>query len=458
MQITERKADGLKMGFDCVVTSAEVQVAVDKELVKISKQVKIAGFRPGHVPTKIVKQRYGASVEGDVVKNLVTDGVNKAINDRSLRPAMQPNIDKQNYKEGSDLAFGFTVEVMPEVPEMDMTGITVNRPTFEVTDADVERGLQKLAERSQEPSALPAATKAKIGHVLKIDFVGSINGEKFEGGAASDFAIELGSNSLIAGFEEQLVGLKAGDEKMVEVSFPENYFSQNLAGKPASFEVKVNEVSELKAPEVNDAFAKSKGFSDLRALKEALRDQMQKEFTTLVRTRMKKELFDELEERCTFPIPNGMFDVEFNAIWQRVEEARKNGDEELSKKSEKELREEYTQIAKRRVALGILLAEIGRRQKLTVNREELSRALLSYASNFPGQEQRVLEFYRSNPQALDELRGPILEEKAVDWIFTQTKFTDTPTTVEALEKEDEDDSSAPAPKKPAKKSAKKKAE
>lgn len=455
MQITERKADGLKHGFDCVVAAADVQAAIDKEISRLGKQVKIAGFRPGHVPAKILKQRYGADVSGDVVKHLVTDGVTQTINDNKLRPALQPVLEKQTYSEGADLAFSFTVEVLPDVPDIALGDIKINRATFTVTDEDVERGLAELAERSPEPQPLPAGTKAKTGNVLKIDFVGSIDGKKFEGGTATDFSIEIGSNSLIAGFEEQLIGLKAGDEKTVSVSFPDNYFSQNLAGKPAVFEIKVNEVCALKTPEISDAFAISKGFSGLRALKEALRDQMNKEFTTLVRTRTKKALFDALEERCIFPIPQGMFDVEFGAIWQRVEEARKKGDEELATKSEAELREEYTQIAKRRVALGIYLAEIGRRKHITVSREELSRALISYASNFPGQEQRVLEFYRNNPQALDELRGPILEEKAVDWIFTQIQFVDAPISLEELEKEEVED--APVVKKPAK-SKKKKAE
>lgn len=438
MQITARKTEGLTHGYDVVVPAAELEKAVAAELERVGKSAKIAGFRPGKVPAKVIKQRYGSEVEADVVKRLITDGVTKTITDNKLRPALQPKLDKQEHESGKDLAYGFTVEVLPDVPDVDLKKITINKPTFEITDADVEGGLKKLADRSKEPKTKGKGAKAGKGDVVKMDFTGYVKGEKFPGGEAKDFIIEIGSGNLIAGFEDQLIGLKAGDEKKVEVTFPDNYFSKDLAGTPATFDVLVIDVCELATPAIDDAFAKTKGYETLDALKEKLKEVMKREFDGIARAVQKRELFDVLEKHCTYPIPQGMVDIEFGAIWQRVEEAKAQGDKELAKKSDEQLKEEYTKIAKRRVSLGIYLAELGRKQNLQVTREELARAMFQHAGNFPGQEQRVVEFYRKHPEALDELRGPILEDKAVDYVFSQVTLKDKPTTIEQLEKEDEE--------------------
>lgn len=459
MQIKETQNENLKRAFECVVPAADIEKAVDAELKKLSRNAKIAGFRPGHVPAQIMKQRYGKSVVSDVVRGLVTDGVTKAINDKKLRPAVQPKLIDENFEEGKDLKFSFSLEIMPDVPTLKYESITINREQFEIEDADIDDALKRLAERSPEPKELPKATKAKKGNVVTMDFVGKLDGVAFEGGSAKEYDIELGSSQLIAGFEEQLEGVKAGDEKRIEVTFPENYFNKDLANKPTTFDITVHKVSELTTPEITEEFAKAKGFSDLRALREAVRDQLRKEFDSLVRTNMKRELFDALEEEVDFPIPDSMFDLEFDSIWQKIQ-AAKDEDPDLKGKSDKELKEEYSAIASRRVRLGILLAEIGRVEKLSATREELTRALLAYAGNFPGQEQRVLEFYRNQPERLDEFRGPILEDKAVDWIFSKIKYDDKKTSIkdlmEAAEKAESGDVEKPKKKNTKAKSTKSK--
>lgn len=455
MQAKKQAQEGLLYTFNCTVPAADIEKAVGSELQRLGKNVKIAGFRPGHVPTKILQQRYGKSVEADVLRNLITEGVTKTITENKLRPALSPQLEEQKHEEGKDLSFTFKVEVLPEVPEMKFDGITVTRQTFEVTDADVEDALGRLAARSPRPSALPESTKAAKGHVVTMDFVGKRDGVAFEGGTAQGYDVELGLNSLIAGFEDQLEGMKAGDEKQIVVTFPEAYFNQELAGKDATFDITLHKVSELKTPEINEEFAKSAGFGDLRALKEAVRDQLVKEFNSMVRTNMKRELFDMLEEKVDFPIPEGMLKLEFDSIWQKLKQAQAEGDESLKGKNEDELKEEYTAIAARRVRLGILLAEIGRKEKLNVTREELSRALLQYAGNFPGQEQKVLEYYKANPERLDEFRGPILEEKAVDFILSKVKYQDKPTAVKDFMDAGEQEAAEtkPTKKSPAKKTA-----
>lgn len=437
MQVTEQKNDGLKRTFSCTIPAVDIDSAVEAELKKLGKNVKIAGFRPGHVPVKILQQRYGKSVQSDVVRNLITNGVTRAINDNKLRPALAPELAEQDYEEGKDLSFSFNVEVLPDVPEIAFEEITLTREIFEIADADIDDALKRLAERSPMPVALPADAKAESGHVVSMDFAGKLDGVLFDGGSAQQYEVEIGSHSLIEGFEEQLIGLKAGDEKQVIVTFPENYFNKELASKEATFDVTVHTVSKLEAPVVDEKFAKDRGFSDLRALKEAVRDQMGKEFGAIIRSHMKRNLFDQLEEKVDFPIPEGMFRLEFDSIWQKLQQAQEQGDESLKDKTEEELREEYRTIAERRVRLGILLAELGRKQKLSVSRDELTRALVQYAGNFQGQEQRVLEYYKANPERLDEFRGPILEEKAVDWIFGKIQYQDTPITAKELMEREE---------------------
>lgn len=451
MQVTEKESKGLNKQFKIVVDSARINGAVDKELESLGARIKIPGFRPGNVPMKVLQQRYGKSVQADVLKNVINETTSEVIKERNLRPAQTPSINIEDYKEGGELVFSMAFDAFPEVPEVSFTDITLERKTFEIPDSEIDDALNRIAERNPSLVAAKAGAKAAKGNVVKIDFLGKLDGVAFDGGAAKDFNLELGAGQFIDGFEDQLIGTKAGEEKLVTVTFPASYPSANLAGKETTFEVTVKEVLTKELPVIDDAFAKERGLADLEALRAAVRGQLSSEYDQLVRNKLKKQLFDILEEKHDFELPQGMVDIEFSTIWERLMQAKKEGDKTLVDKSDDELKEEYMKVARRRVKLGILLAEVGHRSKVQISREELMRAVMQQASMFPGQEQKVMEFYRNHPERMDELRGPILEEKAVDFILGQVKFNDKKVTLEELaEQDDEDGEEGSAKKKPAK--------
>lgn len=423
MQIKETKSEGLTKTFDITIPADDVAKQMETELKTVGKNVKIPGFRPGHVPVKILKQRYGKNVEAEVVRALMNQASQKVIGEHKLRPAIAPKVDGGEYEEAKDLAFSITIEQMPEIPEIDFGSVQVDKPKVEVEDADINEALQRLAKNSPKLVPLSKGKKAEMGHALVIDFKGAIDSVPFDGGEAKDYSIELGSGQLIDTFEEQLAGTKAGDSKLVTVTFPENYQAADLAGKKATFDVTVKEISEITTPEIDDAFARSKEFADLRSLKEAIRDQLMKEGDRMARTFVKKELFDALDEKTEFPLPGGMVDIEFNAIWERLQQYKAQGELDTDK-DEEGLREEYMDIARRRVKLGLVLAEIGHQNKLEVTQQELTSALMGRARQYPGQEQKVVDFYREHPERLEELRGPLIEEKAVDFILEKSKVKD----------------------------------
>jgi len=455
MQVTQLESKGLKKNFKIVVDADAINAQTDSELKEAGKNMKIPGFRPGHVPMKVLQQRFGKSVQGDVIKQLINKSVNDVVKNNKLRPALQPQINIEDYKEGGSLAFSVAVEVFPELPEFKFEDIKLDRNTFEIGESDIDEACTRIAARSPEFKALPADAKAELGNIVKIDFKGSIDGELFDGGTAENFQLELGSKQFIEGFEEQLVGAKAGDERTVKVKFPDAYPGAQVAGKNAEFAVTVHEVLKSETPVIDEAFAVARGFKDLAALREAVRAQIVKEYDGVVRNQLKKELFDVLEEKYDFELPEGMVEMEFGTIWERVKAAKDEGDESLKDKSDDELKEEYRAISERRVKLGILLAEVGTRNKIQISREELSRAVMQQASQFPGQERQIFEFYQKNPERADELRGPILEEKAVDLILSQVTFNDTKVTVDALVASAEDED-APKKKAGAKTKSKKK--
>jgi trigger factor len=445
MQVTELDAKGLKKTFKIVVEAATLNEEMEAELKAAGAKIKIPGFRPGFVPLKVLQQRYGKSVEADVLNKAINDAASNLLRDKGLRPAMTPSVDSQEYKEGGDLTFTLSVEVFPDVPEMNFGTITIERPVYELDEKEIDDAAARIAERNPSMETKPASAKAAKGDVVDIDFKGMIDGVAFEGGTASHFRLELGSGQFIEGFEDQLVGCKAGDDKIVSVTFPKDYGSQELAGKEASFAVTVHEVLAKKPGELNDEFAKTLGFEGMPALRDAIRGQMQKEYDGLVRSKLKKQLFDELEKACDFPLPEGMLDSEFKTIWAQVEQSQGGKVE-----NEAEARKEYEAIARRRVKLGILLAEIGSRNKIQISKEEVMRAVMQQASQFPGQEKQVMDFYRKNPQRVDDLRGPILEEKAVDLILGAVKFNDKKVTLEELASDEEEASSESKKKKASK--------
>ncbi|MDX1975478.1 MAG: trigger factor [Rickettsiales bacterium] len=424
MQVTELESKGLKRSYKITVPQAQVETQMEAQLKEAGEKVKIPGFRPGFIPMNVLKQRYGKSVEADVVRQVINNSTNDLLKERKIRPATQPSINIDEYKEGGDLSFTIALEAFPEVPELKFDKIKLPRHVVEITEADIEDALKRISERTPQVERAKEGSKAKSGNVVIIDFEGSVDGKLFDGGTAKDFRLELGSGQFIEGFEAQLEGAKEGEARQVNVTFPKEYHSQSLAGKPASFAVTVKEIHDKTLPVIDEEFAKARGFADLPALHEAVRTQLVREYDQVIRQQLKKDLFDLLDETYEVELPPSMVEMEFNTIWERLQQAKAEGDESLVGKSDEELKEEYMEIAKRRVKLGIILAETGNRNNIQVTREELGRAVMQQAGQFPGQEKQVLEFYRNHPEHVEDMRGPILEEKAVDLILTKVAFED----------------------------------
>jgi trigger factor len=401
-----------------------------------------------------MQQRYGSSVMGEVLEMTVQQSSDAAMTERSLKPAMQPKIEVTSFDEGKDLEFKLVVEVLPEIEAMDMKSIALNKPKVKIEDSEIDEALGRIAESRKESKALDSKRKAKKGDVLEIDFVGSIDGVEFPGGKGEGYDLELGSGSFIPGFEDQLIGAKPGEDVSVTVSFPEDYHSADLAGKEAVFAVAVKALKESVVPELDDEFAKSVGLEDLAALRKAVLGQIEGEYAGAARNRMKRELLDILAEKASFDVPPGMTEMEFNAIWKQIEDAKKNDtlDEDDKGKSDDELKAEYTTLAERRVRLGLLLADIGQKNELQVTQEDLNRAIMQEAMRFPGQEQAVFQYFQNNQQALDSMRAPLYEDKVIDFIIEMADVTEVEMTAAELTGNDEDEDDV----KPAKKASKKK--
>lgn len=447
MQITDKEHKGLSHSFHVVVPAAAIAAETESELMALSKKVKMQGFRPGKVPMALMKQKYGRDVMGDVLQASVNKATQQVVKEKNLRPAGQPDIKIVSFEEGQDLSFDITVEVMPAVPAIDFSKITVDQLTFDLPESAVEDGLAQLAKSRKHPHTKDGA--AELGDVVKIDFVGKRDGVEFKGGAGKGFQLELGSGQFIPGFEEQLVGVKAGDARLVKVTFPKEYHAADLAGAEATFDVTVHEVAYLHTPDVNDKLAESLGFKDLETLTGAVRQQIEMEYQQAARAKAKKQLFDALDEKAVFDVPPTMLKAETDAVVKQVLDAKKAGDPQLKDKSDADITTEYSAIAERRVRLGILLSDVARANNLQISREELSAAVMSQARQYPGQEDKVFDFYRKNPGEVDQLKGPILEEKAVDFILGKVIRSEKKVTLEELMKDDEDDA------KPAKKAKKK---
>lgn len=451
MQVKELKNNKLEREYSVTISAKDIEKKVDEQLQVVGQQAKIPGFRAGKIPTKVLKQRYGKSVMGEVLEKTVHEKTGELLKEKDARPAMRPKVEIVNFDEGKDLEFTVAYEEIPEVPEVDLSKISVTKLTYEIPESDVKEGLDRLAGHRKSYDAKAKTAKAADGDAVRIDFKGFVDGEAFEGGEAKGHTLELGSGQFIPGFEEQLIGKKAGDDVEVKVTFPKEYHSDALAGKEAKFEVTVHEVLEAKPVKIDDKFAEELGMENLAKLKEAIKGQMNKDYENIQRTKLKKELFDELDGKCKFESPKSMIDAEFDVIWGQIEQAKEQGDESLKDKSDEELRKEYKEIAERRVRLGLYLSDVGRKNELEVTQEEISAAIMEHARQFPGQEQAVFEYYQKNPEHLEELRGPIVEDKAVDFILEKVKVTQKKVSIDELLADDDEPK-----KKPAKKAASKK--
>lgn len=446
MQITETSAEGLRRDFKVVITAQDIESRVQTRLTEVGKTVKIPGFRPGKVPMPILKQRYGQSVMGEVLEAAVNDGAQKAVSDNNLRPALQPKIEVLKFDPGQDLEFAVQVELLPEIEPADLSAVEIEKPVAAVADDTVTEALGRLSKGRRTTEKVEEDRAAVTGDILLIDFDGSVDGEKRPGMKGDDYELELGSGSFIPGFEDQLVGAKAGSDVTVNVTFPAEYHAAELAGKEAVFEVKVKEIRVGKDAELNDDLAKTFGFDDLEALKAAIKERTEGEYGQTSRLRAKRSLLDKLAELHSFEVPAGMVEIEFEQIWKRLQEelARGGADAEDEGKDEEALKAEYRDIAVRRVRLGLLLSEIGRRNNISVTREELQKAMFDEVRRYPGQEQQVFEFFQKNPQAVESLRAPIYEDKVVDFILGTVKVNEVTVSVEELMRDPDEDEVAAA--------------
>ena len=442
MQISETVNEHLRREFRITVAKTDLDARLSSRLEGMKGQVNLKGFRPGKVPVAHLRKTYGKSMMSEILQETVAEFSQRAVEERSLRPAMSPSIKLESEVEkvldgAEDLVFTMGVDLMPDFTLTDVTQVSLSRPVAEVDDEQVMESLKRLAsqQRTYEPKGDDAA--AQDGDQLVIDFVGKIDGVAFEGGTAENAELVLGSGSFIPGFEEQLKGTKAGAAKVVAVTFPENYPSANLAGKPAEFDVTVKEVRRGVDAEVDDTLATKLGLDSLDRLKDAARVQLANEFGRATRAHLKRALLDALDERHSFDLPSGMVEAEFKQIWTQVEQDLKSGNmaEEDKDKSEDELKAEFRKIAERRVRLGLVLSEYGRSNNVQVTQEELNRAVVAQARQYPGQEQRIFEIYRNNPDAVAQLRAPIFEDKVVDFLCGQVKITDKAVSREDLFKD-----------------------
>ncbi len=454
MNITELKNEGLAREFKITVPASTMQKAVSDRLLEMSQSLKLPGFRPGKVPAAVVKQRLGADALREAVNDAVNDSASKALTERNLRPAMQPKVDIGNYIEGQDLEFTLAVEILPEIVAADFSKLQLEKLIAPVADSEIDEQLQNLAKTLRKTDAVQRA--AKMGDVLIIDFAGESEGKAHDGMSAQGRSLELGSKSFIDGFEEQLVGAKAGDSVTVKVTFPEQYHATELAGKPASFKVDVKEVREPQAQPIDDALATMLGMADLAELKKRITEQLDENHKSLSRQKLKRQLMDQLADMHDFVVPQGMVEAEFAGIWQQVQQAKQAGQlaADEASKSDDDLRADYHNIAERRVRLGLLLADVGQKQKITVGQDELTKALVEEARRFPGQEQAVFDYYSKNRQALEGLRAPLFEDKVVDYVLALATISEKKVTIEELMAEPEAETKpAKASKAKSKKSA-----
>ncbi|MCS6853843.1 MAG: trigger factor [Elioraea sp.] len=426
MQVVEKPAEGLRRAFSVVLPAAELAARKEARLAELGRQLRLPGFRPGKVPPKIVAQRYGQAVMSEVLERSLDDAARRVVADHGLRPATRPRVDIVNWSDGADLEFTLDIEVLPEIAIPDLSGITVEKLVATASEEEVARRLEEIARRHRRSEPIEEARPAQPGDLLVVDFVGRIDGKPFKGGTASDFEIEVGGAGFVPGFTEGLVGLAPGETKEVVVSFPAGYPTAELVGKTATFTVTAKGLRRALPPAVDDELAKKHGFATLEAMREAVRGAIQREYDQLSRLRLKRAVLDALAERVSFPVPEGMVEAEFGGIWQRVEQEMKEGrlDEADRGKDEATLKAEYRAIAERRVRLGLLLAEIGRANNLSVSQDELRRAVMAEASRYPGQERKVVEFFQQNPQARERLRAPIFEDKVIDFIVALAKVTE----------------------------------
>jgi trigger factor len=434
MQVTETLNDGLKRGYRITVPATELDAKVTEKLTEAQPDVQMKGFRKGKVPLALLRKQFGARLLGEAMQEAVDGAMSSHFEETGDRPAAQPDVKvaNQNWTEGDDVEVEMTYEALPEIPEVDLKSLSVERLKVLPDETAIDEALQNLAETAQSFSEKKG--KAKSGDQVVIDFTGKIDGEPFEGGAAEDYPLVLGSNSFIPGFEDQLEGVKAGDEKTVEVTFPEDYNAEALAGKAATFDVSVKEVKKPEAAKIDDELAKRFGAEDLAALRSQIADRLAAEYSGAARQVMKRRLLDQLDERVSFDLPPSLVEAEAKQIahqlWHEEHPEVKGHDH-----GEIEVADEHRTLAERRVRLGLLLAELGQNAEVKVTDAELTQAVMNQARQYPGQERQFFEFVQQNPGMRQQIQAPIFEDKVIDYIVELADVSEREVTREELQKE-----------------------
>ena len=447
MAITQTLSEGLKREFEVIITNSELNKLVDEKLNNIAKEANLPGFRPGKVPVSVVKNRFGKQVLGEVVKESVDNVTKDTMEKNKLTPSSQPKIEIISFEEGEDLKARLSVEIMPEFEIPDLSNLEIIKPIVKVTDKDINDAVEKIAKENIGTKTIKKDRSAKKGDTVVIDFLGKVDGIPFEGGEAKGHNLKLGSNSFIPGFEDGLVGSKVGKKVSVAVTFPEDYQAKNLAGKKAVFETTINEIKEDVELVINDEFAKTLGMADLKALKSAVADQITKQHDQASREKSKRQILDKLADNISFDLPETLEKEEYNNICKAMnpnakpDEASKdyikNQEPEPDKGMKKEEKQDASEIAKRRVRLGLLLSEIGRKNNIKVEEEDTRNAMMKEIQKYPGQEKQVMDYFKNNPEAQQQLSGPIFEDKIIDFILELANTKEKVVSLDELYKEEE---------------------
>ena len=443
MQVNETLNEGLQRGYSIIVSASELDAKVNEKLVEAQPEVEMKGFRKGKVPMSLLKKQFGQRLLGEAMQESIDGAMSQHFEDSGERPALQPDVKMTNedWKEGDDVHVDLTYEALPTIPEVDLKSINLEKLVAKADDSAVDEALEKLAETSPNFKDRRKGSKAKSGDQVVFDFLGKVDGEAFEGGSAEDYPLVLGSNSFIPGFEDQLIGTKAGEEKAVEVAFPADYGAENLAGKDAVFDCTIKAVKEPAPAELNDELATKFGAEDLKGLKAQISERLENEYAGAARAVMKRGLLDQLDTLVSFELPPSLVDAEASQIAHQLWH-EDNPNVEGHDHPEIETTEEHTSLAMRRVRLGLLLAELGQQAKVEVSEAEINQAVMAQARQYPGQEREFFEFVQNNQQMQQQLRAPIFEDKVVDYMFElaqveekEVSKDDLQKAVEALEEE-----------------------
>ena len=436
MQTVETLNEGLKRAYTLKITAKDIEARVDAELKRVAPQIRMPGFRPGKVPTNLVRKMHGPAITQDALNGSIQEGIQQLITDQKLRPAMQPSVSLEgDYAPGQDADIKVELEVLPDVPTPAIDSLKLERLTVPVADDQVDAQLRRFADQQKRYDDAKKGHKAATGDLVVMDFVGKVDGVAFDGGTGEDMSVAIGSGQLIPGFEDQLVGVKKGDTLTINVTFPADYNAEHLKGKPATFDLVIKDVRVAREATIDEELAKSLGLESLEQLRGLLKGQIEQEHNGLTRTHMKRKLLDQLAEGHDFPVPPSMVEAEFNQIWAQLEhEATHEADPAAAMVEMESERDDYRAIAERRVRLGLLLSEIGQANGIEVSSQEMNRLIAQAAQQYsPEDRTRFIEYIRQEPMAAAQLRAPLYEDKVVDWLFEKAEISDREVTREALE-------------------------